>query len=209
MQGTLINFEGVDFSGKSVQARLLHEQLTKLNIPVVLLREPGGTQISEKIRAVVLDKENHSMTAQAELLLYSAARTQMVSEEVIPNLEAGKVVICDRYYDSTLAYQGYGRGIDLDFIKKLNIFVTYGIKPDLTFLVDLAPEVALQRNEAKARALDRLEQEEMEFHHRVRQGYLEMANSPPDKARFVVIDGAQSVEAIQKKIFEIVKKRLA
>ena len=203
MQGNLITFEGIDFSGKSVQANLLHGALKDRKLPVLILREPGGTEISEKIRSVLLDNANHKMSAMTEVLLYSAARAQMVRENILPNLEKGTVVICDRYFDSTTAYQGFGRRIDLDFIKKLNNFATEEVVPDLTFLIDLDPKIALQRTKTD---LDRLEKEDSEFHQRVRNGYLEIARSNPD--RFVVIDGTQSIEAIQDEIFMKIKLKL-
>lgn len=203
MQGNLITFEGIDFSGKSVQANLLHGALKDRKLPVLILREPGGTEISEKIRSVLLDNANHKMSAMTEVLLYSAARAQMVRENILPNLEKGTVVICDRYFDSTTAYQGFGRRIDLDFIKKLNNFATEEVVPDLTFLIDLDPKIALQRTKTD---LDRLEKEDSEFHQRVRKGYLEIARSNPD--RFVVIDGTQSIEAIQDEIFMKIKLKL-
>ncbi|TDI80714.1 MAG: dTMP kinase [Caldithrix sp.] len=203
MQGNLITFEGIDFSGKSVQANLLHGALKDRKLPVLILREPGGTEISEKIRSVLLDNANHKMSAMTEVLLYSAARAQMVRENILPNLEKGTVVICDRYFDSTTAYQGFGRRIDLDFIKKLNNFATEELVPDLTFLIDLDPKIALQRTKTD---LDRLEKEDSEFHQRVRKGYLEIARSNPD--RFVVIDGTQSIEAIQDEIFMKIKLKL-
>lgn len=203
MPGNLITFEGIDFSGKSVQANLLHGALKDRKLPVLILREPGGTEISEKIRSVLLDNANHKMSAMTEVLLYSAARAQMVRENILPNLEKGTVVICDRYFDSTTAYQGFGRRIDLDFIKKLNNFATEELVPDLTFLIDLDAKIALQRTKT---ALDRLEKEDSEFHQRVRKGYLEIARSNPD--RFVVIDGTQSIEAIQDEIFMKIKLKL-
>ena len=204
MKGTLITFEGIDFSGKSVQANLLHETLKDRKLPILFLREPGGTEISEKVRTVLLDNANHKMSAMTEVLLYSAARAQMVRESIIPHLEKGFVVICDRYFDSTTAYQGFGRKIDLDFIKKLNSFATEELVPDLTFLIDLDPEIALQR---KKTDLDRLEKENLEFHQRVRNGYLEIAR--PNTERFVIIDGKQSIEVIQDEIFMEVKSKLA
>ena len=203
MPGNLITFEGIDFSGKSVQANLLHGALKDRKLPVLILREPGGTELSEKVRSVLLDNANHKMSAMTEVLLYSAARAQMVRENILPNLEKGTVVICDRYFDSTTAYQGFGRRIDLDFIKKLNNFATEEVVPDLTFLIDLDAKIALQRTKT---ALDRLEKEDSEFHQRVRKGYLEIARSNPD--RFVVIDGTQSIEAIQDEIFMKIKLKL-
>lgn len=206
MQGILITFEGIDFSGKSVQANLLKERLESRHVPVLLLREPGGTPISEKIREIVLDRTHGEMCRETEVLLYSAARAQMVRECILPHLEKGTTVICDRYFDSTTAYQGIGREIDLNFIKKLNNFSVQEIMPDLTFLIDLAPETALQRHQSKGQSLDRLENEKRDFHKRVREGYLELAGNETE--RFVIIDGMQSVADIQKEIFDHVVRRL-
>lgn len=201
-KGTLITFEGIDFSGKSVQAQLLKEELESHNLPVTFLREPGGTPISEKIRDLLLDSSHEDMSPETEVLLYSAARAQMVRERIAPKLEKGEVVICDRYFDSTTVYQGYGREINLDFIKKLNKFVVLGILPDLTFLLDLEPDAAARRH--PGRDLDRLEREESGFHQRVRAGYLKLARE--EKERFVVIDGTRPVEDIQKEIIETVRE---
>jgi dTMP kinase len=196
--GTLITFEGIDFSGKSVQASLLYERLKSKAVDVLFLREPGGTEISENIRNVLLDNKYDKMQAATEVLLYSAARAQMVAEKVTPHLKSGGVVICDRFYDSTTAYQGYGRQIDLDFIQRLNKFVTQGVKPDLTFLLDLDPEEALKRKDKNGKSLDRLEQEHLKFHQRVRAGYLKIAQAEPN--RFKIINGSRSIESIQEEV---------
>jgi dTMP kinase len=201
-----ITFEGIDFSGKSLQANLLADKLMQLKLPVVFVREPGGTEISEKIREVVLDARHHGMTAQTEVLLYSAARAQIVREVVIPNLAKGKVVICDRYFDSTTAYQGYGREIDLDFIEKLHTFVIQKVVPDVTFLIDLEPEVAIERKKVSNTAMDRLEKENLEFHQRVRAGYLKLAANEPQ--RFQIIDGARSVDEIHSDVLQRVNSLL-
>ena len=204
--GFLLTFEGIDFSGKSAQAELLRDRLTELSIPVLFLREPGGTEISEKIRDVLLDTRHTQMSAKAELLLYAAARAQIVAEQIAPSLLDCKKVICDRYFDSTTAYQGFGRQIDLDFIEKLHTFVTEKISPDITFLIDLDPEEALRRKRATDLEKDRLDQEALEFHTRVREGYLQIAESEAE--RFVTIDGSQSLDEIQKQIFTVTKTRL-
>lgn len=206
MNGFLISFEGLDFSGKSLQANFLKESLLARKLPVAFFREPGGTEISERIREVLLDTKNLGMHPETEVLLYSAARAQIVSEGIIPHLTRGGIVICDRFYDSTTAYQGYGRQIDLNFIKKMNIFATKHVKPDLTFLLDLDPASALKRSEKGNETLDRLESETLEFHTRVREGYLRIARA--EKQRFVVIDGKQSIEAIRNQIFDCVKNKL-
>lgn len=206
MPGKLVTFEGIDFSGKSVQASLLEEALKNEGSRVFFLREPGGTEISEKIRTVLLDNENYKMNAMTEVLLYSAARAQMVHEIIVPYLAKDFVVICDRYFDSTTAYQGYGRKIDLEFIEKLNNFATQSVIPELTFLIDLEPEVALKRKNEERSGFDRLEQEDLVFHRRVREGYLQIAQSQPD--RFQVIDGRQTVESIHKEIHRHVTAKL-
>ncbi len=206
MKGLLITFEGIDFSGKSVQAKLLHEHLLQKEQPVLFLREPGGSEISEKIRELLLDPKNKNMTSKTELLLYSAARSQMVLQKISPHQKKGGIIICDRFYDSTTAYQGYGRQIDLNFIKELNNFVTKGLVPDLTFLIDLEPETALKRNGLNHSSFDRLEQEDLDFHHRVRRGYLEIARC--EEHRFVVVDGEQSVEKLQHQVLRELKSKL-
>ncbi len=205
MKGLLISFEGIDFSGKSLQANLLREKLVKKGYDVLFLREPGGTEISEQIREVLLNTVNQKMSAVTEVLLYSAARAQMVEEKVIPHLQKNGVVICDRYYDSTTAYQGYGRGLDLDFIEKLNTFATKGVRPHVTYLLDLKPELAQLRKDPGREPLDRMEQEDADFHKRVRQGYLKVAQL--EKDRFVVIDGTQAVEKIHEQILEVLRSK--
>lgn len=206
-KGFLISFEGIDFCGKSTQIDIFVEELDRLQIPVIVLREPGATEISEKVRNILLDNKNHIMTSRTELLLYSAARAQLVMEKIIPAVERGEVVILDRFFDSTTAYQGYGREIDLDFINKLNIFATCGMKPDITFLIDLDPEIALKRKDTKA--YDRLEQEDISFHKRVRDGFLEISDSEADRARFVVINGEMPINAITKVVFKHFEKILS
>lgn len=203
-KGILISFEGVDFCGKSTQIDRLVEELDRVQIPVIVLREPGATEISEKVRDILLDNKNHRMTSRTEVLLYSAARTQLVVEKIIPAIEKGEIVILDRFFDSTTAYQGYGREIDLDFINKLNTFTTCGVKPDITFLIDLDPEIALKRKDIIE--YDRLEQEDIFFHKRVREGFLAIANSEANRARFVVIDGEMSINAITEVVFKHFEK---
>lgn len=206
MKGYFITFEGIDFSGKSLQARLLTEKLTEWQLPVFFLREPGGAEIPEKIRELLLDTRHHGMTPQTEVLLYSAARAQIVRECIIPNLAAGKIVICDRYFDSTTAYQGHGREIDLEFIRELHTFVIENVVPDVTFLIDLEPKTALERKKLSNTEMDRLEKENLEFYERVRNGYLKIACS--EKQRFKIIDGARPVEEIHNEIFQHVKNQL-
>ncbi|HEX9652119.1 MAG TPA: dTMP kinase [bacterium] len=206
MAGFLITFEGIDFSGKSLQAKLLTEKLAELQLPVFFVREPGGAEIPEKIRDLLLDTRHHGMTAETEVLLYSAARAQIVRECLIPNLEKGKIVICDRYFDSTTAYQGYGREIDLDFIQKLHTFVIQNVVPDVTFLIDLEPQVALERKKVSNTEMDRLEKEDLSFHHKVRDGYLKLARA--EAQRFKVIDGARPIDEVHHEIYQFVKVTL-
>ncbi len=208
MTGHLITFEGIDFCGKSLQARLLCDHLKSIGLPVSFMREPGGTKISEKIREVLLDRANEQMVKETELLLYSAARAQMIRSEILPVLAQDHVVICDRYYDSTVAYQGYGRQIDLEFIKKLNNFVVGKIRPDLTFLIDLEPGLAAERNKVNGGKVDRLEKEGTDFQRKVRAGYLEIAAEKDNKMRFIVIDGNQPVDEIQTEVRRCVQDRL-
>ncbi|MFQ5638163.1 MAG: dTMP kinase [bacterium] len=206
MKGFLITFEGIDSSGKSVQANLLKERLLSKNLPVIFLREPGGTEISERIREVLLDTKHQEMDRKTELLLYSAARSQVVAERIIPHLQQAGIVICDRLYDSTTAYQGYGRQIDLGFIKKIHNFVTEGITPDLTFLIDLDPAEATKRKAKSGMRIDRLEGEKKAFHERVRSGYLKIAEQEPE--RFVIVDGARAVSVIHEEIYQFVRRKI-
>ena len=200
-----ITFEGLDFSGKSTQATILVEKLKKSNRVVHFLREPGGTKISERIREILLDKKNLEMGDAAELLLFSAARAQLVKEIVVPALQRGESVVCDRYYDSTTAYQGYGRGIDLDAVKSINRLATGGRDPDITFLVDI-PVAEIERRKQRAGVMfDRMESSGRTFYERVRSGYREIASS--ESYRFVVLDGMSGVEEIARNIWALVEKR--
>ena len=145
MKGLFVTFEGIDGCGKTTQIELLSSDLKAEGIPYILIREPGGTLIGEKIRTILLDKANTGMDERTELLLYEAARAQIVKEKIIPELDAGKVVICDRFFDSTIAYQGYARGLKLQDVDFLNNWSAYGIKPDITFLLDLDEQTAYRR----------------------------------------------------------------
>ncbi len=191
-----ITFEGPDGSGKSTQVRLLAEELRARGLDLVLTREPGGTVISEQIREVILSTRNQAIRDETEALLYSAARAQIVAELIRPALAAGKIVICDRYADSTLAYQGYGLGLDRDALRAITRFATQGLVPDLTFYVDVPAEVGLARRHRGE--MDRLDQKSLEYHARVRAGYLALAHAEP--ARWVVIDGTQAIERVHQTI---------
>jgi dTMP kinase len=191
-----ITFEGPDGSGKTTQARMLAEFLQVRGYPVIYTREPGGTEISEQIRNVILSTRNQAMRNEAEVLLFSAARAQIVAELIRPALVAGKIVICDRYADSTLAYQGYGMRLDLDALRAITRFATGGLVPDLTFYVDVPAQVGLARRQRGE--TNRLDQKDAEYHTRVRDGYLALAKAEPQ--RFVVIDGTQAIDEIQQEI---------
>jgi len=196
--GIFINFEGIDGSGKTTQIEMFITKLKKFNIPFILLREPGGTDIGEKIRDILLDKKNSKMFPITELLLYSASRFQLTSEKIFPELAKGKIVICDRFYDSTTAYQGYARGIDLDFIKKLNKIATDNLIPDLTFILDITIEERKRRFGNKV--LDRLEQEAELFHKKVIDGFLNIAKN---EARAKLIKGNELPDTISNKIWDL------
>ena len=200
-KGILITFEGIDGSGKTTQINELIHRLNQEKIDYRLFREPGGTRIGEVIRDILLDKNHSSMLPITELLLYSASRYQLTMRSIVPALEAGKVVICDRFYDSTTAYQGYGREIDLEFIKRLNAVATKSLIPDKTFILDISLEERLQR--LGKINLDRLEQETITFHKRVREGFIAIAREEPD--RMILIDGNRPAEEISKEIWNYVK----
>ena len=201
-----ITLEGPDGSGKTTQARLLAEWLREQGYEVVLTREPGGTDIGDQIRAVLHDPYNTAMDARTEILLYSASRAQHVAQRIRPALAAGKIVISDRYADSTLAYQGYGRGLDLKTLQAITAFATGGLTPDLTLYLDVAPQEGLQRRRLGGEEWNRLDAERLEFHQQVRDGYLELAGLALE--RWVVIDATRSVEEVQAEIRALVKTRL-
>lgn len=184
MKGKFITFEGSEGCGKSTQSRLLAQYLKRKGYPVVYLREPGGTELGEKIRKVLLDPKNH-IGPVCETILYMAARAQLVNKIIKPALLKGKIVICDRFLDSTLAYQGYGLGVNIDFIKKTGHAASSGIKPDLTILMDLPVEKGL-RHRVKSR--DRIEKRPLNYHLRVRRGYLKLAAAEPKRIKIVKVE---------------------
>ena len=198
-----LTFEGVEGCGKSTQAKKLSEYLVTLGYEVVLTREPGGIPIAEQIRSILLDPANDAMTSITELLLYLAARAQHLDERVKPALKQDKIVICDRFVDSTLAYQGYARGLDLDLIMAANKIATSGLDPDLTFVFDLTVETAFSRKGDEK--LDRLEREAREFHDRVRNGYLSIAEMFPTRVK--VIDATQTIEEIHCEVRQHIATR--
>ncbi len=202
MSGLFISFEGIDGCGKSTQADLLRSYLESKGEQVELLREPGGTALSEQIREILLNPNNDKMDPSTESILLSASRAQLTREIIIPALERGNVVICDRYADSTLAYQGYGRGINLEWLEKLNAFATAGLKPDITLLVDLPVDEAFNRMQSKS--FDRIEMEGIEFLDKVRSGYLELTDR--FSKRYFMIDGMETIEEISKKIINKIEE---
>ncbi len=189
-RGVFITFEGGEGSGKSTQIGILARRLEAAGLAVRTLREPGGTEVGEAVRRILLDPEHAGLDARAELLLYEAARAQLVAEVIEPALEAGEVVLCDRFFDSTTAYQGYARSLPLDEIDALNAIATGGVVPDRTLVLDIDPEVGVER--ATAESVDRLEAEDMAFHRNVRTGFLAVAAAEPGRVRVVDADGTQA-----------------
>ncbi|MFN3135058.1 MAG: dTMP kinase [Candidatus Kryptonium sp.] len=200
-----ITFEGVDLCGKTTQAEILVKRLKNSGFDVVFLREPGGTKISELIRNILLDSQNKEMAPITELFLFSASRAQLVREVIIPSINSGKIVVCDRFYDSTLAYQGYGRGIEIEKIKIVNELASGGLAPDLTFLIDIPVDEIYKRKKEKYGNFDRMESSGIEFYERVRRGYLEIAKASD---RFFIIDGKKKIDEISDQIWAIVSEKL-
>lgn len=200
-----LTLEGPDGSGKSTQARLLAEHLQARGLNVLLTREPGGTPIGDQIRNVLMNLRNTGMRAEAEFLLFSASRAQHVREQIQPHLQAGGTVVCDRFYDSSLAYQGYGHRLDLEALRRVTAFATGGLTPDLTLLLDLPVEEGLQRRRENGN-WNRLDAYDGEFHQRVRQGYRQMAAAEPE--RWIVLDARLDVEALHAAVCQAVLPRL-
>ena len=206
-----ITFEGVEGSGKTTQIRRLSKYLTRRGIACKMTREPGGCAISEKVRRILLSPDHSGMTPLSELFLYEAARAQHVREVILPFLKKGGVVLCDRFGDASLAYQGYGRGIDPVWVNRLNRLSSQGIRPDLTFLLDCPSAVGLRRARERNRTQgndrqDRFEREKIRFHHRVRKGYLSLAKK--EAGRVKVIDTRQGEEKVFEEIRAIVDQRI-
>jgi dTMP kinase len=200
-KGMFISIEGTDGCGKSTQIPLIKEYLEKNGHDIVVVREPGGTAISEKIRNILLDKDNTGMFTKTEILLYAAARAQIVEEVILPALEAGKTIICDRFVDSSYAYQGFGRDSDLEEIIGLNEFATSQIMPDITFFMDISPELAFERRMAAA-AADRIESEGLSFQVSVYAGFHALAKRFPERIK--VIDATQDVDSVFSHIKEYI-----
>ena len=204
--GYFITFEGPDGSGKSTQIQTLAEYLTGLGQSVLLTREPGGTEISEQIRDLLHDLRNRAMQPRAEILLYSAARAQLVGQVIRPCLAGGGTVLCDRYADSTLAYQGYGHGLDLAVLRQITSFATDDLKPDLTLLFDLDPELGLKRRQAGGVEWNRLDAYDLAFHQRVHEGYHALAQEDP--GRWVMLDATLDRETLQDEVRRVVGEKL-
>ncbi len=193
-----ISFEGIDFCGKTTQIDLLYDYFVEKNIKIEIVREPGSTEISDKIRAMLLDNKNAEMFGETELFLFSASRAQLVREKIRPYLNKGIYVISDRFHDSSTAYQGYGRGIPLDIINSVHQLAIGDTIPDLTFYMDIPVGVANERKKKQSKGkLDRIEQADIDFYNRVRNGYLEIAKK---ESRVKIIDGTQSIEVIRNQI---------
>ena len=198
-----ISFEGIDGSGKSTQAKLLIERLNSNSIETCFVREPGGTKISEEIRKILLDDRAEEMSSRTEAMLMCASRAQLTKNIIMPELKSGKWVIADRYSDSTLAYQGGGRGIDLDWLVKLNEFATFGIQPDVTFYIDVDSDIGLQRRNSISG--DRIERAGSEFQNEIRNKYLEIINNFSN--RCVLVDGKLGIKEISDLIWKEIKNR--
>ena len=204
MKGKFITFEGCEGVGKSRQLEMLKEYLKNNQIDFYFTREPGGTGVSEQIRNIILDGKNSAMVDECEALLYAAARVQLIKEEIAPRLDDGQLVICDRYVDSSFAYQAVARGLGYDFIDSINCFATKNFMPDYTVWLDLTPEQAFKRKGGVDKN-DRLELSGMEFHNNVYKGYKELSQKYPE--RFIVIDASGTKEQTQAKIISALKEK--
>jgi len=203
-RGKFVSFEGIEGCGKSTQIALLSEYLKKRHIPFTVTREPGGTAVGEGIRKILLNSETIHLTAASELLLFYASRSQNILEKIKPALDRNEMVICDRYYHASMAYQGYGRGIPLDFIQKLTDLVCQPYRPDVTFLLDIEPEVGLARararNHVRTENEGRFEAEDLEFYNKVRDGYLELAS---EDERIQIIYADRPIEAVHRHLLTL------
>jgi dTMP kinase len=202
-KGMFITFEGIEGCGKSTQVELLRKHLNRLGHEVLITREPGGCLIGEKIRDILLDPANSGMTALTELLLYEASRAQHVADVIGPALEAGVTVISDRFYDASTAYQGHARGLGADTVMELNLVATGGLRPDLTIVLDLPASEGLRR---LGRDLDRIESEAIDFHEKVRNGYIEVARKDPERVK--VVDSSDAIETTASEVVKIVEDYL-
>ena len=206
MKGVFITFEGIDGCGKSTQCELLKDYLKNKGKDFIFVREPGGTVIGERIREILLDKKNSQMTARTELMLFEAARAQITDEVIRPALEEGKTVICDRFFDSSSAYQGMARGMGMDFVEGLNMAATGGLKPDITFFFDISAEEALERRGRRGEASDRIELAGIKFQEDVRKGYLELAEN--SGGRIVTIDATRGIDEIFAEVVKALEGKI-
>jgi dTMP kinase len=207
-----ITLEGIEGSGKTTQVDHISRFLRSNTMDIAVTREPGGTTLGQKIRGILLDPQSRDMTPATELLLYTADRAQHIRQVILPALETGKIVLCDRYFDATLVYQGYARGLDISEIRKLHQLMCKGLSPDLTLLFDLPPEIGLARAWKQIHSGDRcgdetrFEKEAVDFHRKVRQGYLELAGLEPD--RFQIIDASRDEASVRRQIFSVLTERV-
>ncbi|MCG8540523.1 MAG: dTMP kinase [Clostridia bacterium] len=205
MRGVFITFEGPDGSGKTTQIKLLEQYFKEKGYDILITREPGGTKISEQIRSVILDKNNIEMDSITEALLYAASRAQHVAEFIRPALLKGKAIICDRFVDSSIVYQGIGRSLGIDFVKKINDMAIGGTEPNITFLLKVSPEIGLARK-FSSHECNRLDMENLEFHDEVYEGYLKLEKLYPE--RVIGIDARKSIEEVHREIINIINNRL-
>ncbi len=201
-----ITLEGPDGSGKTTQIRLLYDALVAAECDVLLTREPGGTAIGDQIRMVLHDIENSDIVPETEILLYSASRAQLVGQVIRPALAAGTIVLCDRYADSTMAYQGYGRGLNLEALTAITDFATGGLKPDLTLFLDLEPAIGLTRRKASGQEWNRMDRQTLDFYRLTRRGYHTLAEMEPE--RWVSIDASGSISEVAAAVWATVQRRL-
>lgn len=197
-RGVFITFEGIDGCGKSTQLKLAAQKLTQESKPVMVTREPGGTAIAEKIREILIAPQNSEMANECELLLYLAARAQHVREKILPALEDGLIVLCDRFQEATFSYQGFGRNISLDFLKKVNSFATAGLVPDCTFIFDISVDISNDRMQKMNKVKDRLELNDRAFYERISAGYRYLAESEPQ--RIFLLDGSKPIEQLSEQV---------
>lgn len=207
MKARFITIEGGEGSGKTTLIKLLRQDLEKDKIEYIVSREPGGSKISEDIRKIILDTDNVNMNYMTEALLYAASRCQHLEEVIKPALDKNKLVICDRYIDASLAYQGYARGLGISTVYDINMYATGGFLPDLTIIIDIDPEVGLERIRQNRRNMDRLDLEKMTFHERVRAGYLEVHRQFSD--RVVIINGNRELEEVYQDFKKIIYQRIS
>ncbi|MBE9547271.1 MAG: dTMP kinase [Proteobacteria bacterium] len=202
--GLFITFEGIEGCGKTTQIKMVGKYLDNRNISYIITEEPGGSSLGLKIREILLNKSSFEICAESELFLFSAARAQHVKEVILPALEGGEIVLCDRFFDATIAYQGSGRELDMNFIRQINAISAGHLKPDMTFLFDIPVEIGLKRAMGRISRIknapreDRFESEKIEFHKKVREGYLSLAKSEPE--RFRVIDGTKDILTVHREV---------